>query len=102
MSGQLCPALLQLFLTLFIDVQGETNIALGNAARIVSHQRQSNLVISDVNIGMMASFLGETGDVVYEFHRLLEVMEGAGSNQFASFQFPFGKVCKRRLDLSLV
>ena len=102
MSDPGCLAPLELFLTLFIDVLSQTNIALGNAAGIVSHQRQPDLVVSDVDIGMMAGFLGEIGDVVHEFHRLQEVIEREGSNQFTSFEFPSGKACEGRLNLSLV
>jgi len=102
MSDLGCLALLEVFITLFIDIVSQTNIALGNAASIVSYQCQPNLVISDVDIGMMPGVIGEIGDAVYEFHRFQKVIESKGSNQFALLEFPFGEACEGRFDLCLV
>ena len=80
MSDLRCPVLLRLFLTLFIYLVSQANVAFGNAAGIVSHQRKPDLVISNIDIRMMAGFVGEIGDVVHEFHSLREVSEQDGSN----------------------
>jgi hypothetical protein len=46
----------------------------------MGYERESDLVIADVDIGMMAGLFGEVGDVANELHCFPEVLEGDGSN----------------------
>ena len=55
-----------------IDVPGQVDVLLGDAARVVGHQRQGHPVVADIDIGMVVDRLGQGTHLVHVGQRTHE------------------------------
>ena len=90
MSPAKCLVFRKHFVTLFNNLVRQTNIVLCNAPCVMGYERESDLVIADVDIGMMAGLFGEIGDVKHEGDGLWKLVKVEGSDQLALIEMPVG------------
>src|SRR5579871_505322 len=77
---------------------GEVKVFLGNASSVVRKESKANLVIANVNIGMVASVFGEVADFVHEGEGGAEVLEKEGPGELTLLDLPVRYVYETRLN----
>ena len=83
------------------DLGGEGEVFLGNAALVVGGEGEEDLVIADVDVGVVLGALGEGGDKVDEAHGFAEVGELEGAAECAIGDLPLGDGAEGLLDFVL-
>ena len=71
-----------------VDFLCKGGVVLCNSACIMCDEGESDAVVSDINVGMVAGRLGELGHVIDERHGGDEVLEGALLDEFTVLREP--------------
>src|ERR1700721_1897001 len=67
----------------FVCLRSQIKIVVGQAAGIVSYQRQANLVVADINVRMMSCAFGQLAAAIAESWRGAKFFEADGGSRFA-------------------
>ncbi len=74
-----------------VELGGQGDVVVGDAAGVVGYQGEADAVVADVDVGVVVGFFGEGGGVVDEVDGLHEGGKGEGAGDLAVFQGPVGK-----------
>ena len=81
-----------------LDGGGEVKIVLSDATGVVGYQGEVELVVADVDVGVVVGGFREGGYSGYEVDGLGEGGKGNGACELAVFEMPVGKGCEGGLD----
>ena len=82
-----------------VSCGGEVEIFLRDAAGVMGDESETDLVVADVDVGVVAGVFGDVANLVDEGEGSAEVLEEEGADEFAGFDLPVGDRDEAGLDV---
>jgi hypothetical protein len=82
----------------FVGCGSEIEIFLSDAAGVVCDEGEADLVVTDVDIGVVTGRFGEVADFIDKGERCAEILEQESADEFPRFDLPVGDSDKAGMD----